>query len=98
MPELELFAIVFACDKFCSYLSDVKVKVYTDQQALKELILAKDFKPRIIRWLLLLQEFKLQIIERGHTKEEEEKALSVLIVEKANIFVHNGTIMPNVIP
>jgi hypothetical protein len=38
------------------------------------------------------------IIERGHTKEEEEKALSVLIVEKSNIFVHNGTIMPNVIP
>ena len=98
MPELELFAIVFACDKFRSYLSDVKVKVYTDHQALKELILAKYVKPRLIRWLLLLQEFELQIVEREHTKEEEEKELSVLIVEKANIFVPNGTIMPNVIP
>ena len=97
MPELELFAIVFACDKFRSYLSDVKVKVYTDHQALRELILAKDVKPRLIRWLLLLQEFELQIVERGHTKEEEEKELSALIVEKANIFVPNGTIMPIVV-
>jgi hypothetical protein len=79
-------------------LSDVKVKVYTDHQALKELILPKYVKPRLIRWLLLLREFELQIVERAHTKEEEEKGLSVLIVEKANIFVPNGTIMHSVIP
>ena len=71
--------------------------VYIDHQALRELILAKDVKPRLIRWLLLLQEFELQIVERGRTKEEEEKELLVLIVEKANIFVPNGTIMPIII-
>ena len=54
-------------------MSDVNVKVYTDHQALRELTLAKDVKPRLIRWLLLLQEFELQIVERGHTKEEEKK-------------------------
>ena len=97
MPELELFSIVFACGKFRSYLSDVKVKVYTDHQALRGLILVKDVKPRLIRWLLLLQEFELQIVERGNTKEEEEKRLSVLIVEKANIFVPNGTITPIIV-
>ena len=79
-------------------MNDIKVKVYTDHQALKELILAKDVNPRLIRWLLLLQEFELQIVERGHTKEEEEKELAMLIVEKTNIFVPNGTIMPNVVP
>ena len=78
MPKLELFSTVFACDKFRSYLSDAKVKVYTDHQALKELILVKDVKPRLIRWFLLLQEFELQIVERGHTKEEEEKELAML--------------------
>ena len=94
MPELELFAIVFACDKFRSYLSDVKVKVYIDHRALKQLMLAKDVKPRLIRWLLLLQEFELQIVERGHTKEEEEKELAVLIVKKLTSLCPMGLSCP----
>ena len=55
--EKELLAIVFAIDKFRSYLIGAKVIVYTDHATLKYLLTKKDAKPRLIRWILLLQEF-----------------------------------------
>jgi hypothetical protein len=55
--EKELLAIVFAIDKFRSYLVEAKVIVYTDHAALKYLLTKKDAKPQLIRWILLLQEF-----------------------------------------
>jgi len=51
----ELLAVVFAVDKFRSYLVGAKVIVYTDHAALKYLPTKKDAKPRLIRWDLLLQ-------------------------------------------
>ena len=50
----ELLAIVFAIDKFRSYLVGAKVIVYTDHVALKYLLTKKNAKPRLIRWILLL--------------------------------------------
>ena len=52
--EKELLAVVFAIDKFRSYLVGAKVIVYTDHAALKYLLTKKDAKPRLIRWILLL--------------------------------------------
>ena len=46
-------------DKFISYLVGAKVIVYTDHAALKYLLTKKDAKPRLICWILLLQEFDL---------------------------------------
>ena len=62
--EKELLAIVFAIDKFRSYLVGAKVIVYTDHAALKYQLTKKDAKPRLIRWILLLQEFHLEIKEK----------------------------------
>jgi hypothetical protein len=62
--EKELLAIVFAIDKFRSYLVGAKVIVYTDHAALKYLLTKKDAKPRLIRWILLLQEFNLEIKDK----------------------------------
>jgi hypothetical protein len=59
--EKELLAVVFAIDKFRSYLVEVKVIIYTYYAALKYLLTKKDAKPRLIRWVLLLQEFDLEI-------------------------------------
>ena len=56
--------MVFACDKFRSYIVDSKVIVHTDHAAIKYLMEKKDAKPRLIRWFLLLQEFDLHIIDR----------------------------------
>jgi hypothetical protein len=62
--EKELLAVVFAVDKFRSYLVGVKVVVYTDHAALKYLLTKKDAKPRLIRWILLLQEFNLEMKDK----------------------------------
>ena len=43
--EKELLAVVFAMDKFISYLVGAKVIVYTDHVALKYLLTKKDAKP-----------------------------------------------------
>ena len=62
--EKELLAVVFAIDKFRSYLVGTKVIVYIDHTALKYLLTKKDAKPRLIRWILLLQEFDLEIKDK----------------------------------
>ncbi|KAK1650411.1 hypothetical protein QYE76_068216 [Lolium multiflorum] len=62
--EKELLAVVFACDKFRSYIVDSKVTIHTDHAAIRYLMEKKDAKPRLIRWVLLLQEFDLHIIDR----------------------------------
>jgi hypothetical protein len=46
--EKELLVVVFAIDKFRSYLVGAKVIVYTDHAVLKYLITKKDAKPRLI--------------------------------------------------
>ena len=62
--EKELLAVVFALEKFRSYLLGSKVLVYSDHAALKHLLSKKDTKPRLIRWILLLQEFDLEIRDK----------------------------------
>ncbi len=62
--EKELLAVVFAIEKFRSYLVGAKVVVYTDHAALKYLLTKKDAKPRVIRWILLLQEFDIEIKDK----------------------------------
>ena len=62
--EKELLAIVFAFEKFHSYLLLSKVIVYIDHAALKYLMAKKDAKPRLIRWILLLQKFDVEIRDK----------------------------------
>ena len=53
--EKEFLEVVFACDKFRSYIVDSKVIVHTDHAAIKYLMEKKDATPRLIRWFILLQ-------------------------------------------
>ena len=66
--EKELLAIVFAFDKFRPYLIGNKVIVHTDHSAIKYLMIKKDPKPRLIRLVLLLQDFNLEIKDKKGTK------------------------------
>ncbi|RDX80919.1 hypothetical protein CR513_38457, partial [Mucuna pruriens] len=60
----ELLAVVFALDKFRSYLLDSKINVFFDHAALIFLLKKPDAKPRLIRWMLLLQEFNIEIRDK----------------------------------
>ncbi|KAJ9544063.1 hypothetical protein OSB04_023770 [Centaurea solstitialis] len=62
--EKQLLAVVFAIEKFRSYLVLSKIIVYTDHSALKYLFAKPDAKPRLIRWILLLQEFDIEIRDK----------------------------------
>ncbi|RDY08534.1 Retrovirus-related Pol polyprotein from transposon 17.6, partial [Mucuna pruriens] len=62
--EKELLAIVFSLDKFRSYLLGSKVIIFSDHAALKYLLKNPDAKPRLIRWMLLLQELDLEIRDK----------------------------------
>ncbi|GJY42324.1 reverse transcriptase domain-containing protein [Tanacetum coccineum] len=62
--EKELLAVVFSFDKFRQYLILSKTVVYTDHSALKYLFSKEDAKPRLIRWVLLLQGFDIEIKDK----------------------------------
>ncbi|GJV28911.1 reverse transcriptase domain-containing protein [Tanacetum coccineum] len=62
--EKELLAVVYAFEKFRPYLVLSKSIVYTDHSALKYLLAKKDAKPRLLRWILLLQEFDVIIRDK----------------------------------
>ena len=59
--EKELLAVVYALDKFRAYLVGSDIVIFTNHSALKYLLTKKNAKARLIRWVLLLQEFNLQI-------------------------------------
>nr|GEZ57537.1 hypothetical protein [Tanacetum cinerariifolium] len=71
ITEKEMLAVVYAFDKFRSYLIMNKSIVYTDHSALKYLFPKKDLKERLLRWVLLLQEFTFKVID---TKGAENMA------------------------
>jgi hypothetical protein len=76
--EKEFLAIVFACDKFRPYIVDSKVTIHTDYAAIRYLMEKKDAKPRLIRWVLLLQEFDLHIVDRKGAENDVADNLSRL--------------------
>nr|GFA01000.1 reverse transcriptase domain-containing protein [Tanacetum cinerariifolium] len=73
--EKEMLAVVYAFEKFRSYLIMNKCIVHTNHSTLKYLITKKDAKARLLRWVLLLQEFDFAVID---TKGAENLAVDHL--------------------
>ncbi|KAL6321150.1 hypothetical protein AAG906_012922 [Vitis piasezkii] len=86
--EKELLAIVFALNKFRAYLVGSFIIVFTDHSALKYLLTKQDAKARLIRWILLLQEFNLQIRDKKGVENVVADHLSRLAI------AHNSHVLP----
>ena len=78
--EKELLAVVYALEKFRPYILGSKIIIYTDHAALKYLISKKEAKPRLIRWVRLLQELDLEIKDKKSIENSVADHLSRLHV------------------
>ena len=79
--EKELLAVVFVLEKFRSYLLGSKVLIYSDHATLRHLLSKKDTKSRLIRWILLLQEFDLEMLDKKGFENTVADHISRILVE-----------------
>ncbi|GKB05883.1 DNA-directed DNA polymerase [Tanacetum coccineum] len=63
-------------------LDSTKVIVYYDHATLKYLLTKKEAKPRLIRWILILQEFKLEIQDKKGSKNLVADHLSRVMIKE----------------
>lgn len=78
VTEQELLAVVYAFEKFWAYQLETKVVVHTDHAALRYLMEKKDAKLRLIRWVLLLQEFDFKVKDQKEYENQVADHLSRL--------------------
>ena len=80
--EKELLVIVFAFDKFRPYLIGNKTIVFTNHFAIKYFMTKKDAKPRLFQWVLLFQEFEVEIRDKKGSKNMVADHLSRLEISE----------------
>nr|GEW03163.1 DNA-directed DNA polymerase [Tanacetum cinerariifolium] len=86
MCDASDFAIVYAFEKFRPYLVLSKSIVYTNHSALKYLLSKKYAKPRLLRWVLLLQAFDIIIRDMKGTDNLAADHLSRLENPHKDVF------------
>ena len=64
MIEKELLAVIYALNKFWHYITSYSIYVHTDHAAMKYLMNKPTIIGRLARWLLLLQEFDITIVDK----------------------------------
>nr|GEZ41831.1 reverse transcriptase domain-containing protein [Tanacetum cinerariifolium] len=84
--EKEMLAVVYAFEKFRSYLIMNKSIVYMDHSTFKYLFVMKDAKARLLRWILLLQEFNFKVIDTKGAENYAADHLSRLKNPYENVF------------
>ena len=93
--EKELLAIVFALEKFKSYIVVSPVTIFTDHAEMKYLLSKQDTKPRLTRWILLCQEFNLTIKDKKGVENVVADHLSLLVSETTSKGLPIGDTFPD---
>ena len=93
--EKEFLAVVFALEKFRSYIVGSPVTIFTDHAALKYLLSKQDTKPRLTRWILLFQEFNLTIKDKKGVENVVADHLSRLVPESNSHGIPIGDSFPD---
>nr|GEY13890.1 reverse transcriptase domain-containing protein [Tanacetum cinerariifolium] len=81
----EMLAVVYAFENFRSYLIMNKCIVHTDHSALKYIFAKKDANVRLLRWVMLLQEFDFTVIDTKGAENLVADHLSRLENPYANV-------------
>jgi len=79
--EKEFFAVTFDFEKFRPHLIGFYVIVYTDLSVFKHLLSKKNAKPRLVRWILLLQEFDCKIRDKKGSENLVTDTLSTILYD-----------------
>ena len=93
--EKEFLGVVFALEKFRSYIVGSPVTIFTDHAALKYLLSKQDTKPRLTRWILLCQEFNLTIKDKKGVENVVADHLSRLVPESNSHGIPIGDSFPD---
>jgi hypothetical protein len=64
VTEKEFLAVIYAINKFRHYIIGYSTLVHTDHSVIKYLMNKPITNDRVTRWLLLLQEFDITIVDR----------------------------------
>ncbi|XP_021733004.1 uncharacterized protein LOC110699798 [Chenopodium quinoa] len=79
--EKEMLAVIYAIDMFHSYLVGSKVIIHTDHAALRYLMTKTHAKPKLIRWILQLQDYDIEIKDTKGTENVVADHLSALLLD-----------------
>ena len=80
----DFLTVVFGFQKFRTYLIRSHVVVFTNHASLRHVFKKKDAKPRLIRWIMLLQEFGCEIKHRRGSQNLVANHLSRIMIDNAS--------------
>ena len=93
--ETKFLVVVFALERFRSYIVGSPITIFADHVALKYLLSKQDTKPWLTRWILLCQEFNLNIKDKRGVENVAAHHLSRLISESTSLGLPIGDSFPD---
>ena len=91
----EFFVVIFALEKFKSYIVGSPITIFTYHAALKYLLSKQDTKPQLTRWIQLCQEFNLTNKDKKGVENVVADHFSRLVPESISHSLPIGNSFPD---